>query len=109
MNPVVETKRYGTAVLDFRKYGDGGRLAIRLLEFEAWTAGQFSPIATLTVNLPDSPLEDGEFFVKGWSENAEIIEDCRKSGLFIDTGKRARTGFVQAEIWRLKDGLYKTS
>lgn len=57
-------------------------------------------IATLTVNIPEVPLEEGEFIVKTWSENERIAADCLASGLFVDTGKRVRTGWVMAQIWR---------
>lgn len=60
--------------------------------------------ARLTVNLPGYHLGDGEFFVKTWSENELIIDDIRKSGLFENTGRRVKTGFVEAEVWRVADG-----
>ena len=60
----------------------------------------------ITVNLPEednAQLEDGEFFVKTWSENEPYIDTILKSGLFIDTGKRVETGFVTASVWKLAD------
>lgn len=57
----------------------------------------------LTVNLPKKHLEEGEFFVKTWSENEVITNFLRKSGIFEDTGKRVLTGFVEAEVWKFKE------
>jgi len=56
----------------------------------------------LSVNFPEVKLGSGEFAAKTWSENEEIAEDALKSGLFIDTGKRIRSGYVEASVWRFK-------
>jgi hypothetical protein len=61
-----------------------------------------SPIGILTVNLPYEYLQEGEFLVKTWSENVELSKASFDTGLFIDTGKRIPTGFVEAQIWKLK-------
>jgi len=90
--------RYGKALVHLLEYQHGKRMAVQLMD-----AYDYGLIATLSVNLPDESIEKGEFFVKGWNENEQIIEDCRKSGLFTDTGKRVKTGFVMAEVWRMKN------
>jgi len=92
----VQTE-YGEADLIFNKYANG-RLAISLVSSDIG-----EPIAGLTVNLPEEALEDGEFFVKTWSENAEIAKDCLASGHFVDTRKRVTTGFVQAQVWKFNE------
>lgn len=60
-------------------------------------------IATLTVNIPEVKLEPGEFFVKTWSENKGIVYTARRTGLFVDTGKRQNVGYAEAEIWKIKE------
>jgi len=76
------------------QYGNG-RLAIQL-ETE-----NGEPYTTLTVNLPNAPLLPGEFFVKTWDiESEEVVSAALKSGIFVDTGARVPTGYVQAEVWR---------
>lgn len=60
------------------------------------------PFGILSVNLPDDPLEDGEIFVKTWSENAAMREPILSLGIFEDTGKRMPTGFTESEVWRFK-------
>ena len=74
-------------------YG-GGRTALTLDDQN----GQ--RYAVLTVNLPDAFVEDGELLIKTWSENEAIAKAALESGLFVDTGKRVGTGFVEAQIWK---------
>lgn len=62
--------------------------------------GDAGPLGTLTVNLPDDELDDGEFAVKTWSENEQLAKAAFATGLFEDTGKRIPTGFVEAQVWR---------
>jgi len=62
-----------------------------------------SPFATLTTNLPDKHLEEGEFFIKDWSENEEVAILCMASGLFKNTGKGVHSGFVSVPIWRFSE------
>ncbi len=74
-----------------------GRLAIQLTDPEddqSW--------ATFSCNLPDEPLRENEFFAKTWSENEPLREPMLASGKFIDTGRRVRTGFVEAEVWAIR-------
>ena len=63
--------------------------------------------AILTVNIPecDKLLRPGEFFVKTWSENETIAKEALASGLFVDTGRRVESGFVEAQIWRFSDDV----
>lgn len=60
------------------------------------------PFFTLTVNIPEIPLEEDEIIVKTWSENEEIANELlRWQDYFEDTGKRVPTGYVQAQIWKV--------
>lgn len=68
----------------------------------AHDAADGGPFGTVTTNLPDFPLEEGEFFVKTWSENQWVPQLLTNCNLFEDTGKRMPTGFVEAQIWKLK-------
>lgn len=63
------------------------------------------PYAALSVNIPEaSPrLKPGQFFAKTWSENAMIAIAALASGIFVDTGLRIPTGFVEAHLWEIKD------
>ena len=67
--------------------------------------GDPAPYATLTTNMIHESLEDGEFFVKDWTENEEIAAHILEfAGLFEDTGKTVPSGHVEVPIWRFKDG-----
>lgn len=59
------------------------------------------PYGKLTVNLSDIKLKDTEICVKGWAENEKLIEAARATGYFKDTGRRIKTGFVEAEVWEV--------
>jgi hypothetical protein len=80
------------------KYGNG-RLAIQLIDVPSG-----EPYATLTVNLPDAGLDDGEFFVKTWSENWNVANALmNQTDLFVDTFASVPTGFVEAQVWKFAD------
>lgn len=58
------------------------------------------PMAALSCNLPHCSLDEDEFLAKTWSENEPIAAACKH--LFIDTGKRISTGYVEAEVWKFR-------
>ena len=80
-------------------YGNGRKTIVASCRNEN---GFIEPFGKLTVNVPDVELEDDEIIVKDWSENVEFAEACFNTGLFEDTGKKVKTGFAQAPIWRIK-------
>ena len=80
-----------TLTVKYEKYANNGRLAVQLFD-------EKDPCTTLSCNLPEEDLADGEFFVKNWSENEEIAICAFRSGLFIDTGKRSNDSLF-APIW----------
>jgi hypothetical protein len=77
-------------------YTHGGGIALTVV------ADDGVPFLTLTTNIEQAPLRDGEFCVKVWSENEPYIADILASGLFVDTGRRVVAGFTEAHVWRLK-------
>lgn len=80
-----------------REHYGNGRIAIELVT----STGE--SFAVLSINLPDTPSPpENHFWAKTWSENEPLREPALASGLFEDTGERARTGFVTAELWRIK-------
>jgi len=93
MIPKIKT-RYGGMDVEVTTYKTGGTAVILNQDGQRF--------ATLSVYFPEVKLEEGEFAVKTWSENEEIAEDALASGLFIDTGKRIRSGYVEASVWRFK-------
>ena len=95
MIPKIKT-RYGDMDVEVTTYKTGGMAVILTQDGQRF--------ATLSVNFPfpEVELEEGEFAVKTWSENEEIAEDALASGLFVDTGKRIQSGYVEASVWRFK-------
>lgn len=87
---------YGLATVLKSTYHHGGATAV-VLECE-----NGEPLATLSVNVEGAKLGEGEFIAKTWSENEEIAKAALDSGLFEDTGRRVPTGWVEAQVWRLK-------
>jgi len=80
------------------KYGNG-RLAIWLEEPKTG-----EPWCKLTVNMPEDHLEDGEFFVKTWSENADTTTALMcQTDLFSNTGRIVPAGYANACVWRFQD------
>lgn len=89
-------KNYSLRIMQ-RQYPNG-RIALQGL------GENDEPFGVITTNLPDEPLEEGEFIVKTWSENQWVPQLLNGDLPFEDTGKRVPTGFVEAQIWRLKNG-----
>lgn len=75
------------------EHGGKGRPALQLVD---WEDG--SPVATMTVNIPELPLGENEYFIKDWSENEGMLDAILSCGLASDTGRRERTGFVYAPV-----------
>lgn len=73
----------------------GGAKAIELLDSNE------EPYTRLTTNIPGTPLKENEILVKTWSENEEVADSALKSGIFRDTGKRVRSGWVEAQVWQM--------
>ena len=78
------------------QYYPNGRIALQLID-----AKEGDLFCTLTCNLPEVHLEDGEILIKNWSENGDVAKAAFATGLFGDTGLSVRTGFVEAPIWRI--------
>jgi hypothetical protein len=61
------------------------------------------PVGTLSVNVPESAgeLADDEFFAKTYSENEGFVQPALASGLFEDTGRVVRAGYLSFPVWRV--------
>ncbi len=85
-----------TLEIQVRRYYETNAIAI-VLDSES------GPYAKLTVNIPETILEDKEILVKTWAENEGIAKKILQYPMFIDTGKRIPTGYVEAQIWKISD------
>ena len=100
VNPEHKIHVYGeTCIAEYFTYQDGGGLAIRYK-----IEGTGEPMGKLTVNLLSANLAEDEFAVKTWSDGEKLSKAAFTTGLFVDTGKRIPTGFVEAQVWKFKTG-----
>lgn len=101
------SKRWGTVSVVCATYGRAdGPLAV-LLQLE-----DGEPLATLSVNMyrPECSHDSADlpadcFYVKQWSENEELSSEAFATGLFVlrDDLPGARSGFVSAPVWQIKE------
>lgn len=68
-----------------------GRLAIKAVN------GDGEPVATLTVNIPEVELAEGQIIVKDWSENEGAFSTLIHAGL-IEHVKDVEAGFCEANV-----------
>lgn len=97
-----ESFKYKEEVLHFKlgRYGNGV-LAVQILDADG------SPYAVLSVNLEEKPLE-GHFWLKAWSENAELARFLLEQGLIEMTDKVWTNGrVVSNEAYLTPKGLMK--
>lgn len=87
----------GTLEARLHRYVIGG-IAIQLYSEDG------SAFGSLSIPLPEcvDQLTEGDFCVKAYSENAPIVGPARESGLFEDTGRVVRSGYLQFPVWRIK-------
>ena len=82
------------------RYPAGGALAVQLVSQE----GPPESLVFSTNLVPSGALlAPDEFNVKSWSENEPFVTPLFATGLFEDTGRRVRSGYVESPIWRVKD------
>lgn len=95
----VETP-FGLARIVVGRYPAGGAIAVQLVSEEGPPE-----LLVFSTNLAPSGarLAPDEFNVKGWSENESFVAPLFATGLFEDTGRRVRSGFVESPIWRVKN------
>ncbi len=81
-----------------RKYPNG-RLAIEFVDDDGGC------ITVCSINLPNEDLDEGQIFIKDWSENEGMLEALLEAGVVIFTGERVPSGYVQAPKCRLSVSL----
>lgn len=92
----IGTVAVGTESLNvFRTEYNTSGLAIVLKDQKGY------PYATLSYNLPDTPLGKDEFLAKTVRENEVLREPLLRSGLFEDTGRRGPAPWDDLEVWQL--------
>lgn len=81
---------------NFRKYAQGGRVRLELADVR-----DGYPYATVTTNLPEEKLEEGEIIVKNYSENEGIYEQLLAQGIVGPTIRFASGGFPGLVVCKL--------
>jgi hypothetical protein len=111
MNPIIGSfhVRPGMKVnVHLGRYGNG-RLAVQLLAAEDGQDGDImegETWAVLSVNLTHEPDPGPRaFYAKTWSENEPLREPALASSLFVDTGQRSRSDFIEAELWQFAEAV----
>ena len=81
---------------EFAKYQEGGATAIRLVVAEGPYQGE--AFSTVTVNVPEVQLAEGEVLVKTWSENEPIFKELVEQGFLVPTGMGVPCGYAVAVV-----------
>ena len=63
------------------------------------------PFGVLTVNMPNDHLNDGEVFVKDWSEGEPLFKACLDAGWIKLTGREVMSGYVAPKVATLAGPL----
>lgn len=79
-------------------YQSNDNVALMLMDIDG------APYGVASVNLDNVPLMDNKNFthIKNWSENEGVLEALVEADLVEEIGVRTATGFVQADLVRLK-------
>jgi hypothetical protein len=100
--PQVSVNLYGEEVYLSPELGvySNARLAITMVNpytFEQW--------ATVTVNMPNDHLNEGEVFIKDWAENEALVGALLRAGWLVATGRELASGFVFPKVMTLGGDL----
>ena len=93
---------------DTEIYQNGGRAVVL---FDGTTGERFTDLSVWLPegrqNLPAANGENDAFYVKGWSENEEIVPELVRIGALIPAPEipSVQTGFVTAEAYRINPEL----
>lgn len=60
-----------------------------------------SPWGTLSVNIPETNVNDDHVWIKDWSENEGVLNALIKSGMVSDLSITQPCGFCEAHLVRL--------
>jgi hypothetical protein len=105
------TTIHGNAAILVGRYPSGkpavGAIAVQLVNDE----DPSEPLATFSTYLAPcgAALAEDEFCVKTWNENEVLVAPMLATGLFENTGRRVRCGYVVAPVWRIKDPAHVPS
>ncbi len=95
MRTICEVQGRKIIKLTETKYADGNKAV-----FAAWDDGDLSKVS---VNLPEQAgqLQEGEFFLKDYTECEDQAKALLASGVIIKTGFTAQAGYTQVPIVKI--------
>jgi len=76
-------------------YEHGGGVCLRLVSTEG------EPIATATVNVPESNIPQDFVLIKNYSENQGILEILAQANIVTPTPIKVTVGYCQADLCQL--------
>lgn len=83
-------------------YPAGGRLALQLMTPMEQAPDIEEPFATLTVNLPEHELPEGQVFIKDYAENEGFADWAAEAGIIEPQSEGfVHSGFVTIHRYRL--------
>ena len=91
---------FGVAFAERCQYSNGD-IAVQLIMLDGQALGMLS----INVSECTDQLGDDEFFAKTYSENEALVGPALASGLFEDTGRTVRSGYLSFPIWRLRQAV----
>ena len=99
-NPDWPTVRFlnQDCMLNFDRYRNG-RLALSLIFRDE--DGFMEVMTTASVNLPHAPLNEGEMFIKDWSENEGLLQALIDAGVVRRPLRWVTSGYVEVPAVRL--------
>lgn len=95
MSKILRYKDYNCLV-EISSYIDNYRPAIFLRD-----ADDGEVITTATINLPEESLNEGEVFIKNYSENEGILDWLINEGIVENTGREVESGYVKIPVVRI--------
>lgn len=101
--PALTFDHYGEPVTVTATFGHyaNERLAISLVDEIG------DPFTTVTVNLPDAHLNEGEVAIKDWDVNEPVVAAMVAAGWLVPTGREVSSGFVFPKVMKPAGDLAK--
>lgn len=87
----IKFKKWKCEIVNVGEYSNG-RIALELVDKNG------DMIADVTINIPETHLNEGEIIVKDYSENEGMYETLLAAGVISKIKRRAFSGYITAPI-----------
>lgn len=86
--------------IDMNEKHESGRTLIKFVK-KVGSKG-YLPFATISQDIPDVELAEGEFIVNNWNVYCELLDFLMENtNYFIDTQKRVPSKYEESPIWKI--------